>query len=150
MHLEWDVVHVIILVVDVVFAVVFGIWAHRNMKRSHEASARELLDSHADARAEHLSGMKVDDYQFLLERPNARPLQALSQLKLEELGSDTNIRSALDRIETLTGLDPWEGKAATVKGVDLARFFTYVKENGVDLATADLPSVVREVRALGG
>jgi len=126
-----------------------GFLAYRNIKRAHEGFSRAQRNQD-QARALELVSRKVDEFKARKAASNATSLQVLSKLGLEEIGSDKNIRLALNRIQELQKVDPWAGKAAAVEQVDLCRFFTYVTEQKVNLADANLSEIVRKVQDLGG
>lgn len=145
-----DVVTSVAEVLLAAIAFIFALWSFRSSKRSNEASARDQKDLQASGLAADLADRKVSDFRMMLHHPGSQPLQVLSDLELEELGSDPRIRSWLDRIEKLCLVDPWEGKAEAVERVNLVRFFSHVTKHRINLATADLPKLARKVFRMGG
>ena len=126
-------------------------WGGRkDRKRWQEETAREQRKSEDDTREAVLLKSKLTRYQRMLAYPDARPLQALGELELEELESDQSIRSAIEHFSNVSRTDPWEGKAAAVKDVNLVRFFSHVTTHEINLADADLTALAQQVRALGG
>lgn len=137
-------------VVLAAIALIFALWSYRSSKWSNEAFARDQKDLQASALTADQADRKVSDFRMMLKHAGSQPLQVLSDLELEELGSDQSIRSALERIERLCLVDPWEGKADAVERVNLVRFFSHVRKHEINLATADLPAVAQKVFRMGG
>jgi hypothetical protein len=145
-----DTVASVAEVILAAIAFIFALWSYWSSKRSNEAFARDQKDLQASALVADQADRKVSDFRMMLKHAGSQPLQVLSDLELEELGSDQSIRSALERIEKLCLVDPWEGKADAVEHVNLVRFFSHVRKHEIDLATADLPAVAQKVFQMGG
>jgi hypothetical protein len=135
--------------VIICLALLLAFLVYRFTKRTQEGFSREQWKNE-QARISDLVRQKADEFKERKAHTGAPSLQLLSQLGLEEIGSDKNIRLALTRIQKLQGIDPWAGKAAAVDHVDLYDLFSYVAQHKIDLASADLSKIVLDAQESRG
>lgn len=94
----------------------------------------------------------ADQYVTWARKHHDNGPHALVHLGLEQLGSDADIREAIEdmRVRNGHGNDPWAGAGGEVEDVDLVVFFRHVRENGIDFFRTTVADVAEEVRLLDG
>ena len=116
----------------------------RTLERERQQYEREL---ERERQQRELVSKVADEYvRMARNRYDAGP-HALASIGLDVLGSDALIREAIREMHVRSGSDPWSGHGAHVKGIDLVRFFKYVRENRLNFFSISVEEVAQRVRS---
>jgi hypothetical protein len=99
-----------------------------------------------------LKATLVADYVTRVRSHRDSGPHALCRLGLDQLGSDTLIREAIDEMQARAGQDPWGTWRQHVADVDLVAFFRFTREHDLEVPYdgVSVENVSHRVKALGG
>ena len=116
-------------------------------RREHDRAAEE------DRRLYELRSKLVDEFVDMRRRNLDSGPPALVRLGLDKLGSDEQIRIAIQEMEARTKGSPWGRYAPQVADVNLLAFFRHCSQNGLDFRRTgtieDVVAAVEEKHQLG-
>ena len=109
-------------------------------RRSHERQMEH------ERRQSELVSKVAEQYADMAKKHYDNGPHALARLGLDSLGRDALIRQAIKEMQVLSADDPWGGKAECVAGIDLVKFFRYVRVNRIDFFKTSIEEVATRVR----
>jgi hypothetical protein len=143
-----SVLEAIIGVVGILASVAMYYAGKKEGRRQEKGRQHHELRLEDMRRTRELVSKVADEYVYMARRNQPGP-RALANLGLHLFESDALIREAIQEMYVRTGHDPWQGQSSHIEGVDLVRFFRYVREQGVDLH-GSLKEAAKEVRTITG
>jgi hypothetical protein len=108
-------------------------------RRVHEIAIEQ------DRRIHELSLKLTDEYVDMVRRSIDGGTHALAKLGLDKLGTDSEIRNAIDQMQARTGKDPWGRDKQLIESVDLVMFFKYVRDNNINFFKTTISDIVAKM-----
>lgn len=106
-----------------------GVQRGKISERKKADNDREL---EMDRRIYERKSKLVDEYVAMVDNHRDSGVHALARLGLDQLGSDSIIRDAIEEMRGRTTASIWGGDRIHIENIDLVEFFRYVRQKKVN------------------